>query len=218
MAGVADASRLSTLADLIEDLGGISPRRILREPAPGTATELHVRDLLEQKLGLCELVDGVLVEKAMGFRESVLALALVELLKPFVRQHKLGLVSGEAALLRLSPGLVRGPDVAFFSWARIPGGQVPRQPIPDIAPDLAVEVLSESNTPGEMARKRREYFGAGTSQVWQINPELRTIEVFTSPTQCEILTETQSLDGGDILPGFTFAVSQLFAELDQRAK
>jgi Uma2 family endonuclease len=218
MASVADIPQLATLADLLDDLGGISPRRILRHPAPGTATEEHVRDLLQRKVSLCELVDGVLVEKPVGFRESILALALVELLKPFVRQHNLGLVSGEAGFVRLSPGLVRGPDVAFFSWARVPGGRIPQQPIPDLAPDLAIEVLSESNTPGEMARKRREYFSAGAHQVWQIDPGARTMEVFTSPTQSLVLDETQTVDGGSVLPGFSLSLAQLFAELDQQAQ
>jgi Uma2 family endonuclease len=218
MASVTDVFRPPTLADLIDDLGGISPSRILRHPAPGTATEEDVRNFVERKVSLCELVDGVLVEKAMGFRESILALALVEILKPFVRQHNLGLVSGEAGLVRLAPGLVRGPGVAFFSWVRIPGGCVPNQPIPDLAPDLAIEVLSESNTPAEMDRKRREYFAAGAAQVWQIDPEARSIEVFTSPAESTLLQESQTLEGGNVLPGFSLPLARLFAELDQKAQ
>jgi Uma2 family endonuclease len=208
---------VTTLADLIEELGGISPHRILLHPAPGTATEQHVRELLERRAPLCELVGGVLVEKAMGFRESLLALALAEFLRAFVREHNLGLVTGEAGLLRLAPGLVRGPDVAFISWARIPGGRVPREPIPELAPDLAVEVLSESNTPGEMLRKRRDYFAAGTRLVWQIDLDARTAEVFTAPTNPTVVSESECLEGGDVLPGLSLPLAQLFAELDQRA-
>jgi Uma2 family endonuclease len=205
-----------TLADLIDELGGA--RRILVPPAPGTATEQHVLDRLARKAGVCELVEGVLVEKAMGFRESLLALALAEFLRAFVRKHNLGLVTGEAGLLRLAPGLVRAPDVAFVSWTSIPGGRVPEAPIPELAPDLAVEVLSESNTPGEMLRKRRDYFAAGTRLVWQIDHRARTGEVFTSPTDSIVLDASQALEGGDILPSFSLPLAQLFAELDQRAR
>ena len=75
------------------------------------------------------------------------------------------------ASLRLFPGLVRIPDIAFVSWARIPGGRMPKEPIPDLVPDLAVEVLSPSNTPREMALKRRHYFEAGVRLVWIVDPE-----------------------------------------------
>lgn len=76
-------------------------------------------------------------------------------------KRNLGLVTGEAGMMRLAPGLVRITDVPFISWERFPGRRVPTEPIPDLAPDLAVDVLSERNTEGEMSRKRREYFDAG---------------------------------------------------------
>jgi Uma2 family endonuclease len=217
MPSTTATATILTLADLIDDLGGISPSRILLAPATGTATEKHVEELLQAKAALCELVDRTLVEKAVGFRESVLAVVILSLLQDFVRQRNLGLVSGEAGLLRLAPGLVRGPDVAFISWAQIPGGRMPIAPIPAITPDLAVEVLSESNTPREMERKRRDYFTAGTRLVWQIDPESRTAEVFTAPEQSTLLTADQTLDGGEVLPGFTLSLTQLFAELDRQA-
>jgi Uma2 family endonuclease len=217
MATAPTIPRFPTMADLIDELGGVPPRRILLHPQPGTATEQDVRDLLQSKTRLCELVEGVLVEKAVGYRESLLALALAELLRAFVRQNNLGLVSGEAGLLRLAPNLILGPDVAFVSWGRIPGGRVPEAAIPDLAPDLAVEVLRESNTPGEMRRKRREYFAAGVRCVWEVDPDARAVEVFTSPAESNIIPESQTLDGGDVLPGFTLPLTQLFAELDQQA-
>jgi Uma2 family endonuclease len=105
-------------------------------------------------------VDGVLVEKAAGLRESFLAIALASLLRGFVRPRNLGLVTGEAGMMRLMTGLVRIPDVAFISWDRLPNRRVPTEPLPDVAPNLAVEVLSTSNTPREMVRKRQEYFAA----------------------------------------------------------
>ncbi len=217
MTTAAPLPRFATMADVIDELGGVPPGRILLDPPPGTATEEHVYRRVEKTARPCELVEGVLVEKAMGYRESLLAAALLALLKPWVRQRNLGLVTGEAGLMRLAPGLVRGPDVAFVSWSRIPDGCVPAEAIPNLVPDLAVEVLSESNTAGEMARKRREYFAAGTREVWQIDLNARTLQVFTSPAESTVLSESQTLDAGDLMAGFSLALSRLFGELDQQA-
>jgi len=216
MAAVATSTTtIETLADLLEQLGGIAPNRVRFRPAPGTATEedvLAIRNSAERRL--CELVDGVLVEKAMGFRESYLASVLITILLTFVRARNLGLVTAPDGTMRLAPGLVRIPDVAFISWDRLPNRRVPTEPIPDLAPDLAVEVLSAGNTPGEMARKRQDYFAAGVQVVWEVNPDTRTLEVFTAPDQSTVLHEAQTLDGGVILPGFTVPLQELFAELD----
>ncbi len=127
---------------------------------------------------------------------------------------KLGLVAGEAGMMNVAAGLVRIPDVSFIAWDRIPGRKVPKEPIPNLVPNLAVEVLSKSNTPAEMKRKRREYFKAGVALMWIVDPEARTITVYTSPRNPKTLTETQTLDGGNVLPGFTLSLRDLFAELD----
>src|SRR5207244_6788983 len=94
---------IETLADLLEQLGGIAPDRVRFRPAPGTATEedvLAIRNSAERRL--CELVDGVLVEKAMGFRESYLAIAFATILWTFVRPRNLGIVTGAAGMMRLA--------------------------------------------------------------------------------------------------------------------
>ncbi len=150
----------------------------------------------------------------MGLRESFLAIALASILRGFVRPRNLGLVTGEAGMMRLMAGLVRIPDVAFVSWTRLPNRRVPTEPIPDLAPDLAVEVLSAGNTPGEMARKRQDYFSSGVQIVWQVDPNTRTVEVFTTPDQSTMLHEAQTLEGGTVLPGFTLPLQELFTELD----
>jgi Uma2 family endonuclease len=89
--------------------------------------------------------------------------------------------------------------------------------VPELVPDLAVEILSEGNTPAEMRRKRREYFKAEVRLVWQIDPRTRTAAVYTDPERHETLSETRALDGGDVLPGFTLTLRDLFAELDRAA-
>jgi Uma2 family endonuclease len=164
---------------------------------------------------LCELIDGVLVEKPMGVRESILAGYVIESLRGHVRPRNLGMITAPDGTIRLWPGRVRIPDVAYFSWDRLPDRRIPDRPIPEIAPDIAVEILSESNTKKEMEIKRQEYFRVGARLVWEIDPEERTVAVYTSPTDFNLLKQPQVLDGGSVLPGYTLRLADLFAELDQ---
>jgi Uma2 family endonuclease len=203
-----------TVADLLAYLGDIPPARLRLHPPPGTATEQDVLDVQARTDRLCELVDGVLVEKAMGFRESFLAITLSAILWGFVQPRKLGVVTGADGMMRLASGLVRIPDVAFVSWERLPGRRIPHEPIPHLAPDLAVEVLSPGNTPAEMARKRQEYFAAGVRLVWIVDPVARTVTAYTVPEQFTVFSEEQTLAGEPVLPGFTLPLQQLFAALD----
>jgi len=214
---VPDNHRVRTVADLLDRLGDIPPSRVLVDPALGTATEKDVITVHDRDGRLCELVDGVLVEKAMGYEESRLAVELVILLGEYLRHHDLGALAGEAGTMRLMPGLVRIPDVSFVVWGRMPAADAPTAPIPDLSPDLAVEVLSESNTRREMERKLHEYFEAGAQLVWYIDPRARTVTVYTAPDQFTVLDESASLDGGDLLPGFTLQLSELFARANRRS-
>jgi Uma2 family endonuclease len=207
---------IKNLADLLERLGGIPPERVRFHPAPGTATEADVLVSPDGEDRLCELVDGVLVEKPMGYLESWLAAVLIRLLVEFVEQHDLGIVLGEAGTLRLAPGLVRVPDVAFIGWGRFPNRDLPAEPIPDLAPDLAVEVLSKSNTDAEMARKLEEYFAAGARLVWYADPDSRTVRVYTSPTDVRLLSENDTLDGESVLPGFQLSIREWFDRAGKR--
>jgi Uma2 family endonuclease len=209
-------STLSTHEDLLRRLGGIATSRVRTRPAPGTATVADVIDIQDREGVLCELIEGVLVEKAMGYSESILGGVMFTFLYAFVLPRNLGLVSAADGALELVPGLVRAPDVAFTSWDRFPGRRRPTAPVPAVAPNLAVEILSRSNTPGEMALKRRDYFAAGVELVWEIDPAGRTVRVFTSPTAVTTLTAADALDGGTVLPGFAVAVGDVFAELDRR--
>jgi hypothetical protein len=149
-----------TVADLAERFVAIPLWRIRRDPAPGSATERNLLAIHARAKRLCELVDGILVEKPTGYEESVIAIEIARRLGNFVAKHKLGLVAGEGGMLKLARGLVRIPDVSFVATARLPGGKVPRQPIPRLAPNLAIEVLNTSNTSREMQRKLVDYFDA----------------------------------------------------------
>ena len=212
---VTPPSTVDTLADFVRRLGDVPLERIRFHPLPGTATERDVIDVHAREKRLCELVDGTLVEKGMGYRESALALAIAAALREFVIPRNLGVVSGESGMMRLFAGLVRIPDVAYASWDRFADRRIPREPVPALVPDLAVEVLSESNTPREMQRKRGEYFRAGVSLVWIVDPDARTVVVYAAPEQPQTLTEADILDGGHVLPGFALSLREIFAELDR---
>lgn len=209
-------STIETLADLVRGLGDIPLERIRFRPLPGTATEADVLARPNGVKRLCELIDGVLVEKAMGFYESRLAAVLISYLEVFLGTHDLGIVTGEGGTLRLAPGLVRIPDVTFLSWSHFPNRLLPAEQMPDLTPDLAVEVLSPSNTRAEMARKRREYFAGGCQLVWEVDPAALTVTVYTAPDQSTVLTENDQVDGGAVLPGFSLSIRQWFARAGQR--
>ena len=207
-----------TAADLLKQLGGIPADRVLLDPPPGTATEKDVLEVERRQGRICELVEGVLVEKAMGLAESFLAMRLGYLLNVYLAKHNLGLVVGADGALRLWPGLVRIPDVSFISWDQLPNRKIPKKPIPDLYPNLAVEVLSRKNTKAEIERKLHEYFRSGTRLAWVVDPRKRTVAVYTAPDQSRLVTEQESLDGGEVLPGLTLPLSELFANLEEEPK
>ncbi len=204
------------LAELLERFGPIPAGRICSDPAPGTATAKDVLAIYRREKKLCELVDAVLLEKVMGYDESILAVEIAAVLWAFVRPRKLGVVAGEGGMLRLAPHLIRIPDVSFVSHSRLAKVKQPHQPMPALSPNLAVEVLSENNTEQEMSRKLDDYFKTGVQLVWIADPPTRSIEVYTSrrgkPT---VLKGTQMLTGGTVLPGFKVKVADIFAVLDE---
>jgi Uma2 family endonuclease len=207
---------LETLADLLERLGGVPLQRVRLHPAPGTATEADVLTRPDGQKHVCELVDGVLVEKAMGYYESLLAALLIGFLRRHLEEHDLGIVLGEAGPLRLAPGLVRIPDVSYIAWERFPDRRLPAEPMPDLAPDLAVEILSPGNTACEMGRKCEEYFSAGTRLVWIASPVDRTVRVYTSSTDSHLLGEDGTLDASPVLLGFRLPIRDWFGAAPPR--
>jgi Uma2 family endonuclease len=202
-----------TLADMWTHLGEIPLERIRLYPLPGTATESDVLKAEGHTGRICELIDGVLVEKTMGYQESLLAVEIIHLMRSFLDGHDLGIVLGEAGTLRILPKQVRVPDVCFIAWERFPDRQLPPEPIPSLAPDLAIEVLSKGNTEGEMRRKLHDYFTAGVRLVWYIDPRTRSARSYTSEHESVEIGESQELSGGAVLPGFALSLRELFARL-----
>jgi Uma2 family endonuclease len=205
-----------TAADMLAHLGGIPPERVRMVPPPGTATEQDVLEAKSRFNRLCELIDGVLVEKTLGYLESMLAAEIIHRLKCFLEEHDLGIVLGEAGTLRILPTQVRIPDVAFIRWERFPDRRLVPQPVPAIAPDLAVEILSPANTPGEMRRKLHDYFTAGVRLVWYVDGRARTAESYAAEDRCVALGEGDVLSGGEVLPGFEMPLRDLFATVGDR--
>ena len=113
-------------------------------------------------------------------------------------------------MLELLPKQIRMADVAYVSHARLAGSGYPEKAAPTIGPDLAVEILSPSNTPKEMDRKLRDYFASDTRLVWYIDPRKRNVRVYTSVEDVETLGENSTLDGGDVLPGFALPLAEFF--------
>jgi Uma2 family endonuclease len=202
----------STVADLIRSLGNVPAQRVRIVPSPGTATESDLLANNEDAFrgAMCELVAGTLVEKPTGIEESEIASLLIIALGNFVYPQRLGMLLAPDGMLRLMPGLVRAPDVSFISRESYPDGKKPTEPIAPMAPDLAVEILSKSNSRTEMNRRLREYFDAGTRVVWYVDPRKMTIRVYTSPSESVTLGIADHLDGGVVLPGFRMAVRELF--------
>ena len=202
---------LETLADLMEQLGNVPLERIRLHPFPGTATVEDVLRLCDREpKRLCELVDGVLVEKVMGHQESRLAARLIFVLQSYLEEQDLGIVSGADGPHQILFDQVRFPDVAYIAYDRIPEGADPTTPVPDWIPTIAVEVLSRSNTKAEMTRKLRDYFEAGVELVWYVDPSDRTVRVYHSPESVVTLTEADDLDGENILPGFRLSMRDWF--------
>jgi Uma2 family endonuclease len=202
------------VAELLRELGDIPAGRVRLEPPPGLATKRDLLRLLERDNIPCELVNGTLVEKAMGQIESSLAVWLAHFLCVYLESRPIGRVFGADAPHELRKKLIRMPDVAFVSHARIPAGDARKKPIAAWAPDLAVEILSKGNTRAEIEMKRREYFDAGVRLVWIVDPRKRTVNVHTSFESGTELSENDVLDGGDVLPGFRLSLRNWFAKVE----
>lgn len=182
-------------------------------------------ETLEQPLSLAEFErlseeDGYRIELVKGriVREPLpnaehgwLTSELFGRIHAHARKYGPGLALIETGfLLSDEPPTVRGPDIAFIAEENLPEEGIPfgfwRVP-----PDLAVEVLSPSNTAADIQEKVLEYLAAGTGLVWVVDPRTRSVASYRGRKDVQLLTEDDTLDGGDVLPGFTLPISHLFA-------
>lgn len=154
-----------------------------------------------------ELVGGEAREVPAGHEHDILVINIGAMLKPFARGR--GFVSGSSAGFRMASGNVRSPDVSYMSKERLPDGQ-PARSFEGAAPDLAIEIISPSEEPDEMAQKVAEYFGAGARQVWHLFPAVQQVTVYFSPLDSANYGPEDELDAGVLLPGFSCRVEDLF--------
>ena len=200
-----------TLAELMQRLGNVPLDRIRMNPVPGTATVDDVLRLCDREpKRLCELIDGVLVEKVMGHEEARLATWLGIHVGKYLEENDIGIVAGADGPHQVLPEQIRFPDLAFIAYENIPETADPHTAVPDWIPTLAVEIISKKNTKAEMARKLRDYFEAGVELVWYVDPPTRTVRVYRSPDAFVTLTDADTLDGENVLPGFCLSIREWF--------
>jgi Uma2 family endonuclease len=212
---LAAEADLITLAELLERLGGVPAERVrLRHPL-GSATEEEYVRFAERTGRGCELIDGVIVEKAIGYFESRLAAVLLRVLGNFLVANPVGFVLAPDGMVRVE-GQVRMPDAAFYPWSAFPSRRLPRAAILAATPTLVVEVISPSNTEGEMERKRRECFLAGTLLFWQVYPDERRVRVYVDPVTYTDHGEDSTLEGAPAIPGFTLTLRDWLDEAGER--
>jgi Uma2 family endonuclease len=173
---------------------------------PMTADDLLKPDVPEH----AELVRGVLVvREPPGFRHGEITVRLASALMIHVDAHNLGrVVGGDAGFkLQSDPDTVRGADIAFVTWERLPQ----RSPVgfPPLGPDLVVEVLSPGDRPGEVLAKVGDWLEAGARLVWVIDPERQIARVYRQDGSESSITADGQLDGEDVLPGFSCPLASI---------
>lgn len=158
----------------------------------------------------CELVRGVLEVREHPFpAHAYTAGQITHAIAQYLDAHPIGVVMAETGYTtERRPDTVRAPDLSFVSYDRLPPGWHERYS--EIAPDLAVEVLSKSNTAREIEKKIAEYFAKGTRLVWIADPAKRTVAVHVLDARPYMLGRYEMLHGGDVLPGFRVPVNKFF--------
>ncbi len=208
----AASRKFATLQDVLDYVGGVPADRVHLFPWPGTATQ---RDMFhpptEPKKAICELVDGILVEKAVEYGDSRFTIVLAYKIGVYLEPNSIGCVNaGGSGYIKLKPKRIVAPDLSFIRWEQFPGGRISDDPCPQVVADLIVEVLSKGNTGGEMDRKRREFFESGTKLFWIVDPKKQTVTVYHSDGDGQVLGLNDFVDGEDVLPGFRLSIRKWF--------
>jgi Uma2 family endonuclease len=173
----------------------------MASPTLMTADELWQLHIPDKRV---ELVRGVLVVRELpGYRHGEVAARLAKLLMDHADAHGLGdVVVGDTGFkVASAPDTVRGPDIAFVCRDRLP------HPVPagfaEFAPDLAVEVLSPNDRPGEVLAKVADWLNAGTTLVWVVDPVRRSARVYRQDGSESVIQADGDLSGEHVLPGFS---------------
>ena len=163
-----------------------------------------------------EIINGELIDmgNSGALHGYVCSLALA-VLAGYILPKKLGVILDSSTAFKMKNGNKRSPDIAFFAKERLQGMAVLPSGYLEGAPDLAVEVLSPGNTVEEIEDKLTEYFENGSRLVWVIHPTQHYVLVYRSAQEPDrLLKGKDSLDGEEVIPGFTLAIADLFQKLD----
>ena len=180
-----------------------------------TTSQVTAADLLALPTGMgqrYELVLGELrVMSPSGWRHGNVVSNLHVIVASYVQQKNLGKMFGAETGFRLArnPDTVRAPDCAFISKQNLPDA-MPQEAFWPGAPDLAVEVLSPGDRTGEVGEKIEAWLEAGTKAVWIVDPKLQTVTIYEPSNRVSVKATGQTLDGGNVVPGFTCLVDDLF--------
>jgi Uma2 family endonuclease len=164
-----------------------------------------------------ELVDGEPQMSQSTFIHGIIEARMAAALTEQVAARGLGYVCGSSTAFWMKKGNTRAPDVSFIAKQRLRGKPLPRKYMKG-APDLVVEIVSPNDVLIELVIKMREYFESGAQLAWVINPEDQTVVVYHSAQPDYILKSGDSLDGEEIIPGFSMPVAEVFAGLAREKK
>ena len=164
-----------------------------------------------------EIVEGEFVPMSRGtYRHGGIAARIVYLLMRHLEDNPGWFVATNdpGTRLKRNPDTLRGPDVAVLRESRVPTGKGVDGWL-DGAPDIAVEIVGDSQTTSELMKKAADYLQAGAQRVWIVDPDKEILLVLSPPAHAQvlgvqILGPTDILDGGDVLPGFRCEVAKLF--------
>lgn len=159
-----------------------------------------------------ELIEGELRTMPPTFEDhGEVTMRLSVILGQYVLAQRLGkLYAAETGfLIARNPDTVRAPDIAFIQQARLSSPRSAPRWVP-VIPDLVVEVVSSGDRPSEVGAKVEMWLAAGVRLVWVVTPETRTIEVHSAQSAPITLTENDTLEGADVVPGFSTPVAEIF--------
>jgi Uma2 family endonuclease len=164
---------------------------------------------------LYELIKGELIKVSPppGHEHGRITMNLAVPLYEYVKKNQLGKVYAAETgyLLEQNPDTVRAADVSFISRQRLKQkGRVEGYWIG--APDLAAEVISPSDTFKRIEEKVKQWLESGVRLLWVVSPKMRNVTIYRTLLDVEVLTEKDTLDGGDVIPGFQIKVAEIFAD------